>query len=718
MAWFAKNKYALLAVVAIGVFLIVLALIGDDESVEGLSPSTTQSSDPSRAIDWGQVPGDLLSSANRPAVEPVDCRILLTADEVKAALGRESGLTQEAEGETCTHALIEDPGFFVTIEPALPTNMQSGEAVSGVGLEATWVGRRGIGTLNVVDEVPFGFAIFRITVARPDADDGGLLEEARGLALAALPRLQAHGQREPEPEAELEVITFEPEPVDLPHFGYVDHLIAKEEAGDWTRGEGLVAILQLLAGEVEATEVLTDEGLINDWATDVIHAASSYQESGSDPDARAEIARLLQLLAPSREQLMQMSDQGESSSVGSLLVFAGQILPEAGNYCLNFHNASKCLRLQTHPELEEAWPGKYQLFRPGAEFDSGWELHHIDSALEAMVTSASKLEPLGTMPRVNVVFSVLAKGYTFFNLFNTGECTHFIPERFQTLEESQFKQALAALLANCLLRGTFNTVDSWWYYGMSIYLSDFVYPLVDHEWDEFPMWTDDVAPLNWLQAHDPDTSLLERTVANWALFECVHGDLGAKGVLGIVPGLPTSLNPYLHEFYEDLTDGTFHDVAGPTPCGGGGFVGLWPDAASVFISAPLEATLVPPIYGGMRLHATVTPGKFACLATFQRGDLEVSWRKGAPGGAGVWTDEPPLTITGESVFLVTATGPDASYLIVVEEVGDTEECEEEEESSKPGASVGPFDCDLCRLTRMFLACLQEISRPECGLVDD
>ena len=42
------------------------------------------------------------------------------------------------------------------------------------------------------------------------------------------------------------------EPLDRSNISFVDNLLVKVEAAEWTLGEGLVATLQLMAGEIDA----------------------------------------------------------------------------------------------------------------------------------------------------------------------------------------------------------------------------------------------------------------------------------------------------------------------------------------------------------------------------------------------------------------------------------------------------------------------------------
>ena len=182
-------------------------------------------------------------------------------------------------GEACKERLANDGDFSVEILPGDPGDFEpgasvigvSGEPVSGVGDEALWFGGADaegggtIGALSVRQDTSVGALNFRIFLGRPDLDSAAQLEIAKNVALSALPRF-------PGVEA-----------------GYVDNLLVKEEVGEWTRGEGLVATLGLFAGEVDAARVLRHPELGDFAGNGVIGMAREYLEDGSDTEAKLEI---------------------------------------------------------------------------------------------------------------------------------------------------------------------------------------------------------------------------------------------------------------------------------------------------------------------------------------------------------------------------------------------------------------------------------------------
>jgi hypothetical protein len=212
--------------------------------------------------------------------------------------------------------------------------------------------------------------------------------------------------------------------------------------------------------------------------------------------------------------------------------------------------------------------------------------------------------------------------------------------------------------------------------GLEVYLSEFAYPTVNLESMAYhpPLW--DAALSTKLANFELASTVLGRLPTNWSLFEYLHSQLGgAKGVLGLVPGLPTSLKPYLHGYYKDLTDGVIHDV-------GSGTTTYGTIAWRLDITGETSFDATPSPYGLRRIHAVVTSGKVACMNVFVGGDVQASWRQGVPGAKGSWTNTMPDTISGDSVYLFTTTGTEGIVGFAVEKVVDNaDDCDKEEPST-------------------------------------
>jgi hypothetical protein len=639
-----------------------------------------------------------------PTVTPpaVDLCDLVTDDEAEAILapyrdvhpaalpelmagGNFAGtvdLSQSGDA-TCTKLILTE--IYVKITQASDTDLEpgaqiegvAGEPVSGIGDAAVWF--EGVpytgGFSAPHDEeilsVRRDDARFRIVLALPDmpvADQLGLAERLATTALSRIPGVQP-------PES---LLTKPPQTE--PSVGYLDNINTKVESGEWTLEEGILYTLRLFAGEADPSRDPSKGEIADDQASQVIDLAQRYLDTGTDEATKTEIARLLGYLVPTREQLDSETAPTEAFiSPDTLLVSRVPIFLQVNNpaYCGLAFGTTDCLIKQTSPDLEAKWPGKYALYRPKGDLKSGWELGDIDWALESMTAAATTFEGLGKMPKVAVLLSQAPWSLV---AMKNGTCTVTIGSDFRLEPEGAgfFKQHLAMRMAVCLEQGTFGAGadQAWWSVGLAVYLSDVVYKDVGLESTPFPPLGWDVSNPVVLANYELSNTVLDRGTTNWSLFEYLHSQLGGvKGVLGLVPGLPTSLKPYLHGYYKDLTDGVIHDV-------GSGTTTYGTIAWRLDITGETSFDATPSPYGLRRIHAVVTSGKVACMNVFVGGDVQASWRQGVPGAKGSWTNTMPDTISGDSVYLFTTTGTEGIVGFAVEKVVDNaDDCDKEEPST-------------------------------------
>jgi hypothetical protein len=611
--------------------------------------------------------------------------------------------------------------FEADFEPGAEMGNIAGEPVAGIGDQAIWfadVPYQGSFTgphIRNVLAVRQGDASFRIALALPNTTSPDQLEIARRLVAGALGRIPGVEDL-PKP-----AVLNEPDKVDPAHFSLGSNLRARVADGEWTVGEGLVETLQLILGMADPTDVLRYDDVGDSNASEIIALALEYVQEAPDEAVRDEVVALLELLIPPEEVLSQAfggdgveptasipsSAMARIASNRSIYGFAVpgaphrslpafQVDDEIKDFCLEVFGVAGggCLTRVPMPDVEAMWPDKYKLGRMKEEFWPG-QTERADWAVEAVYDSAVVFEQLGEMPKVLVLLlphnwdyagpseNVLAGSAL------TGEAECFIAIGEGAQRETAFKQRLASLLAWCLLDDYTSET------GMIIYLSGVVYPDFNEEHVFAPQ----------LQVEELLTTLPDRDRTNWALFEFMHPFVGggaddrlggALGNLGLQPQLPESASPFLHQYALGLTDSNVGDIDPD-----GGVIPYSPPASVLNVSGPVQPfNLAPPEYGVRRLHVVVAPGMYACLSDpGTSGDLEASWREGQPGEVGDWVD-PPATIEGHSVFVVTATGPDTVYNFGVEKVGDNEDCEEEkkpEETNPPP----PGDVLPCCLSEFF-----------------
>jgi len=605
---------------------------------------------------------------------------------------------------TCTKLILAE--IYVEIQQGDPADFEVGAEMEGVvgqplpglGDEAVWfagVPRQGSFTAPHeagVLSVSQGGGFFRVLLAVPDADVG-TQDIVKGLVTKALSRLPGGSPTG--------VLVADVKPTTLPGFGYVDVLLAREGRGEWTRGEGLVAMLRVLAGELDSSEVLVDGEIVERSGTGVIVLAREYLTSGTDDEASTEITRLLDLLSLTPEELAGMTGAEELTALlpnASLVLDVVAQQDDQDECQILYNTASPCLVEVRSPELEQQWPGKYVLLRPMTKVSTNWTQEEVDVALEAMKDAAETYEALGEMPPVVMYMTGDDDPGATTNVdVQDGQCQIAVHQTMQFFGEDSFQQFLARDIAYCLIAQTFpeaGTTFRWWVDGLANYLSGVVYPDRNLEHVNLPQR---------LAVEELETSLVGRTFTNWVFFEYLHSTGGgATGVLSTIGDLPGSLNTEIagrwHAFNEALTDVSVPDL-------GGGNVPYAPPEADgappkvdVEVSGAGEASFNVRSFGVNRLHVRVTGGSVACVEYDLENEVKTSWRMGPPGPGSGWSGDLPQTLEGESTFLLTVTGgegalPEGILTMRVRDVVDSaDECDEEE--SQP-SDTGDLCLEIC-----------------------
>lgn len=708
---------------AITVVVVVALLVACTPSAE--TTSTTEASVATEATTSSAPVG------GGPNVAPVDVCPMLTLDDIDVILGLldlplpERGIFTFDNGETCRW-LHDAPGDrFVEITPGSPDDFAEGAElletvgtpVVGIGEDAMWFGRENVGVLSVVERTDLGFLFVRFHLQRPDLDDAGRQEVLTDLASQVLPAF---------PGMEPRVVTFEPEPLDLSNVSFVDNLLVKEAAGEWTRGEGLVQTLRLFLDEADPTEVLRHSDLQSTEATGIFIMAEEYLETGEDPEARTEIARLLDILVFTNEELETLAGIGQPTASAidlaapamdcSLFFYGYSTLPTGVGPCLEFQSLT--------------FDGKlYRVFYPANSLpNAGWKSIHYRWALEAMADTLLVYTAHGTMPAVNLVFSIFPGDALAVTLKHTGEpCPIALYTRMQGLGVGDFKQTVAHELAHCFSGENYAPQNApgyrfvkWREEGVADFMSNLVYPDNNFEWDPYPN----------LAGVELDTTLFDRAYSNSILFQFLAGKLGDTRVLGganppatgLIHTLPTSgetleqqnaLAAYqnmpnlYHEFAQKMTDASVADSSSQ-------LITYDPQANYNPISGQITLDGIPMRFGVSRIHVEVDGGKTACLEYDKTDDIQSSWRPGPPGRQGAsasgWSEALPKTLVGDAIFLSTAITPGAEPVLesgqkltirVTDVVDDPADCEED--------STGD-DCLilLCGPSNYFRLCFRDV----------
>jgi hypothetical protein len=604
-----------------------------------------------------------------------------------------------SQSEICVETLAVDDQYFVRIEPGNPEDFEDGAVLNdsaGDPVEIAdggiWFGGGSVGLLSVRKETPLGALHFRIALGRPDLDDPSRRDIVVDLASRALFRF-------PGVEAEPQVAAFPDTPPDQSMVSYVDNLLAKIDDGEWTLGEGLVATLQLFAGEVEADDVLRHPDLIEYESTGIKEMARDYLEDGPNLEARDEIERLLDVLTFTNEELEEMAGIGPSTV--ALPGAPGLDLAQAAedNCARLFGEApgvGQCLEVESFDINGK----EFRVFKPAPSLPrAGWTQAKFDLAVTAIKESVPKLDAVGTTPRANLVFSVAGEEYAEADYVTGKPCGIFVYTKVQPFADGDFKQVIAHELGHCLNGETFTAqkgVDyesrRWWEEGLADYWSNFVYPSNNLEW----------RTLDLLTGAELATTLFDRSYANAIFFQYLESPIDIDGIKSMISNLPESGGvaeqrqrmasfPGMDRFYHDFARAMADSQVGDTS---GALVPYKPIGWDLPVGGPTQVPFTVPAFGVRRLHIVVPPGMYGCYETITQGEQTVSWRQGAPGQSGTWDDFGPTELQGETTVVITAVEEGAHFTLDVLDVDDDPDCSDEDEG----------ECEInviCEASRYF-----------------
>jgi Domain of Unknown Function (DUF1080) len=346
-----------------------------------------------------------------------------------------------------------------------------------------------------------------------------------------------------------------------PVAGLIDALRAQVEAGSMTSEQAIVSGLQILTGDLDADSTL-GEAPASLEGTGVALDAQRYLETGTDESVKAEMERLLTVLAPSGEVLLPYSVP-ESASLRPSGGLASPATQEdcAGLFNDGFPEGSSA---QCFIYKEEAFgSSRIQVFYPSSNPPPGFTSDYAQAALQAVLDSLTAFSNLHlpgravVMKDIEVVFSLLdtASGSTLALVpTDPGETpcqvilfplaiTHNEEDRFR-IEATPggpppataiFQQTVAHEVFHCfqvwnfpeLARNATWGVQDWWGESTATYFSNLVYPAVNDEW----MWID-----AWAY-NSASTPLVYMSYDNFGFFQYLANRIGPDGVLELIDSL-------------------------------------------------------------------------------------------------------------------------------------------------------------------------------------
>lgn len=601
-----------------------------------------------------------------------------TRDEILVTENFSDPIDLSEEGDAkCQKLILAE--IYVETQQGSPSDLGDGagmegvaaEPVAGVGKEAAWFGdvpyqgsftaphERGVLAVRVGD------ATFRIVLALPDTPADDQLEIARNLAAIAIPRIPGV----PTPEQEPEIVTFDEEPSVLPPQSLYDVVYDGAAAGDWSEGEGLIAALEWMLDDTSGfvTEELPDQS-----RTAVIRAAQGYVAGGGD---EAELVQ--QLLDDVQWTVEELEQSSVPAAATGLLVSALPVAQEEPLGCPG--GQSECVIEIPLDEFEGLDQDKYEayVFMP-----SQWGLEGLESiAVDAFAAAVGRFEELGEMPPTALMLT-FGNGTLGSYHSPSGTCGVNIGENLEGAEADVLLQRVAEETARCLIGFDLlpqlnESPQHWLEEGLAVYLGGVVYPTLNVEHRDLP---------GVLSQIELTTSMTLRLSTNWVFWEFLQTQASAQVVADLMRGLPASgdlaaalagvpdVSVVYHRLAQAMSDSQVPDI-------GGGNIPYDPESSQVVLSSAKKFDRDLSRFETHRYRLEVPSGRFACDVEVTADGAEVSWRAGAPGTPGAWSEDVPDTLEGESVLVVTSVQEEASIAFEAAEVGDDPDCEDEDPST-------------------------------------
>jgi hypothetical protein len=333
----------------------------------------------------------------------------------------------------------------------------------------------------------------------------------------------------------------------LPPFSLVDFLQEQTEEGEPISGQAIVQVLKLILGQLSVDDMVGLDELTGEGGTGVLAIAHEYlQREDADPDMQAEVARLLEIVAPSQEKVEAYAMPAEEARSGRA---AGLAAVQAGVDCQNQwlqglpnEGVANCF-LYNQAELVGH---TYRVYYPTAWNDFEEMEPFYAGALDAVIDSAVTYGQYGTVEDATVIFSQLP--------YSDNDGTGFMAVPFHRVEAGEpcplliytnalganvgpdnFKQAVAHEMFHCYqawnypeVKQNYNT-NAWWGEGGAEYFSNLVYPSTDFEH----------RVLKRFNVNSRNQSILEMDYENGVFFQYLANHAGGpEGVLRLFDSLP------------------------------------------------------------------------------------------------------------------------------------------------------------------------------------
>lgn len=289
-----------------------------------------------------------------------------------------------------------------------------------------------------------------------------------------------------------------PVPLDL-----VQMVTQGVERGEWTEGEGLTIALQILTGQGELPRSV-DAPLGIDYHSGwgLSNTANLYLESDAPDEEKAEVERLLNILAPRDEVLEKYAvPAGTSQSKPPGLAAPFDLQVECNELWAEGFEGSLfdppiCLEYAESPTYSG---GRARAYYPREASTDSAVQSAVSNSLEALTDAVAIYGSLGVeLKSINLIFTQLnIEAFTYAFVPNRSSsdirlepCPVLVfpfGVELNTSDPEKFKQLIAHELFHCTQfwrYGSLNLVTvAWWAEGTATYFSNLVYPTANQEYE-------------------------------------------------------------------------------------------------------------------------------------------------------------------------------------------------------------------------------------------
>ncbi len=355
--------------------------------------------------------------------------------------------------------------------------------------------------------------------------------------------------------------------VDPPPREAVELMLQQVEAGDLALAEGVIGLLQALAGESALPGYAADgEGEVefkSGWGLSAM-AYEVYQAS-NDPAVRAEIERLIRKLAPPQEALDLYAAPAEEARswrwTAGLLKGVGRQLSCDEIWHEGFPEsagpAPTCLLYDSFT----AGGHEFRVYYPTELANDPTYSPYFASALQALKRSQEVYSKLVEVRSINLVFALIPAAQIGGPQQGVAMVPGLDPESLAgrpcpitvftgalDVLLPQFQQIMAHEVFHCInfwLKGGSGYADASWYNeGLANYFSNVVYPDVnlEHKFvEEFHTFS-------------PDKSIFEMSYANTVFFQFLGNRFGDPWLIELVKGMPLTSHEAMMGYLAGLPD--------------------------------------------------------------------------------------------------------------------------------------------------------------------